>query len=822
MTSPNATLELPAENGAESEAPLEEKVSEDDDLPKYSRSVYAAIDDLCTTELCRPDLDLTAHINKLFPTEQSLSQLDSIMASIDNEIAELDIELSDLVETHGKASIDGDIALSQALSAMNELETRIKSIRSKTQSSESNVQEMTRDIKQLDVAKCNLTASITTLHHLHILLTGVNSLALWTEGRRYADIAAELPTVLNVLQLFDGYNEVKQIRALTEEVRKLKDNLSSQLNVELRRKFQTGIFDDSVTDMCRVVSVLGDPLQNSLMQYYIDQQLSEYCVLFAEAEDIAWIDKIDQRYRWYVSKLTEFEKSGMSKVFPADWEMGRRITREYCKNTRDMLQLLINRRLGELDWKLLANAINHTIMFESLLTRRFPVKGEFSLEKAIWPVFDNYLDVFVAAHNKNLTDFLDGCATKIRNGTERPNKDTSIHAYPLPSSADMFLLLKKIITESSKLSSDPDVLLKKLIDPFRKCLRGYAHGCLTAFIPQTTVTSTLSSLAGVSSTFPTSINASAAAGILQNLLRDDGSTSSATAKLTPDQTFFTCCILATADWCAETALQLQTKLRERIPNLDLTAEMELFYGISNNALAVLVQDVESTCDAALQAMTKTNWSAVEGVGDESAYVHSIRKHLKEAVPKIRDYFSDRRKYFAHFCLKLATQLVNKFLGALFRCRSVSPQAAERLMLDTHAIKVLLLNLPSIESAIQTKPPTVYTTSVQKTITKVEMILKIVMADIRSPEDFVGKYVQMLPDSDSAELQKILEVRGLRRSDQTPIIQLYRVQIEGAETVLTSTASVSSMQATFKQVASMAAPIGDSSMRKLEKLVGKKL
>ncbi|KAK0416221.1 hypothetical protein QR680_012354 [Steinernema hermaphroditum] len=820
MTDPEVLQEVAAEKDGETSSV--DKVFGDDELPKYSDKVYNAIDELCTTELCRPDLDLTTHINRLFPTEQSLSQLDTIMASIENEISDLDTELSDLVETHGKASIDGDIALGQALSAMNELEMRIKSIRSKTQLSESNVQEMTRDIKQLDIAKCNLTASITTLHHLHILLTGVNSLALWTEGRRYADIAAELPTVLNVLQLFDSYTEVKQIRSLTEEVRKLKDNLSSQLDVELRRKFQTGVFDDSVTDMCRVVSVLGDPLKNSLMQYYIDQQLSEYCVLFAETEDIAWIDKIDQRYRWYVSKLTEFERSGMSKVFPPDWEMGRRITKEFCKITRTMLQLLMNRRLAELDWKLLAHAINHTIMFENLLTRRFPAKGEFSFEKTMWPLFDNYLDVFVVAHDKNLTDFLDGCATKIRNGTERPVKDTSIHAYPLPSSADMFLLLKKIITESSKLSSDPDVLLRKLIEPFRKCLRGYAHGCLTAFIPQTAVTSSLSALTGVSSSFSTSINASAAAGILQNFLRDDGS--AATARLTPDQTFFTCCILATADWCAETALQLQTKLRERIPNLDFTAEMELYYGISNSALAVLVQDVECTCDAALQVMTKTNWSAIEGVGDESAYVHSIRKHLKEAVPKIRDYFSDRRKYFAHFCLKLATQLVNKFLGALFRCRSVSPHGAEQLLLDTHSLKLLLLNLPSIESAIQTKPPVVYTTSVQTTITKVEMILKIVMSDIKSPEDFIGKYVQMLPDSDSSELQKILEVRGLRRSEQTPIIQLYRVQVEGAESTLTSTASVpSSMQATFSQVVSLAADgIGDSSMRRLEKLVKKKL
>ena len=38
------------------------------------------------------------------------------------------------------------------------------------------VKEITRDIKQLDVAKKNLTQSITTLNHLSILVEGVENL----------------------------------------------------------------------------------------------------------------------------------------------------------------------------------------------------------------------------------------------------------------------------------------------------------------------------------------------------------------------------------------------------------------------------------------------------------------------------------------------------------------------------------------------------------------------------------------------------------------------------------------------------------------------
>lgn len=62
---------------------------------------------------------------------------------------------------------------------MRDLEERVRTVCLKTQSSESIVQEMTRDIKQLDVAKRNLISSLKALHHLQILLTGVYSLGMF-------------------------------------------------------------------------------------------------------------------------------------------------------------------------------------------------------------------------------------------------------------------------------------------------------------------------------------------------------------------------------------------------------------------------------------------------------------------------------------------------------------------------------------------------------------------------------------------------------------------------------------------------------------------
>uniref|UniRef100_A0A914WH53 Vacuolar protein sorting-associated protein 53 homolog n=1 Tax=Plectus sambesii TaxID=2011161 RepID=A0A914WH53_9BILA len=506
-------------------------------------------------------------------------------------------------------------------------------------------------------------------------------------------------------------------------------------------------------------------------------------------------------YRWFVTKLTEFERSGTSNLFPTDWEMGRRLTNDFCITTREMLDRLMTKRAAELDSKLLTHAINHTAMFEALLCKRFPGKdGQKSqFEGLVWRAFERHMHVFVAAQDKNMTVFLEQCANRIRSGEDRPVRETSAQAYPLPSSGDMFVFFKRTIREATKLSTNSQKILADLAPVFKKCLRGYAHGCLTAFLPK---------LSGSS--------VQGTAGLLQSLLKEGE-----VPRLNKDEQFLTCCILATADWCAETTQQLQDKLREKVsdaPALDMSTETDLFYTISSSALTTLATDLEIGCDAALQTMTKINWSTIENVGDESAYVASIRNHLKINVPLLRDFLADRRKYFGHLCLKFATTFMSKYGGTLFRCRPISVSGAEQLLLDTHALKTFLLNLPSVESAVSAKPPTAYVKVVNKAMTKAEMILKIVMSDIESSESFVLNYAKLLPESDASEFQKVLEMKAVRRSDQTPLIEMYRSRVERTKSAAaTPQRSDQNLAGPLMSLASE-----DSRIRKLERLVKKKL
>lgn len=71
---------------------------------------------------------------------------------------------------------NGHVALEEARQVIRQLLAHADKIKNQAEESEGTVREITRDIKQLDAAKRNLTTAITTLNHLHMLVSGVDAL----------------------------------------------------------------------------------------------------------------------------------------------------------------------------------------------------------------------------------------------------------------------------------------------------------------------------------------------------------------------------------------------------------------------------------------------------------------------------------------------------------------------------------------------------------------------------------------------------------------------------------------------------------------------
>ncbi|CAL1264315.1 unnamed protein product [Larinioides sclopetarius] len=760
-----------------------------------------------TDPLDHPDFNAVDYINMLFPTEQSLSNIDDVTGRMKMKIRQLDDEIRTVVRGQTSVGQDGRQALEEAQKAIKQLFARIKDIKDKAEKSEHMVKEITRDIKQLDHAKRHLTASILTLNQLHMLVDGVEKLQLLVKKRQYGEIANLLQGVTNVLDHFQKYMNIPQIARLADKSQSIKAELTEQITNDFHNAFagpnsKNFTANQQLAEACLVVSILEPKVKRDLLKWFVGIQLSEYCHLFQETQEIAWLDKIEKRYAWLKKNLVAFEEK-FGHMFPPDWEMSEHIAVEFCHITRKELGKIMLSRKSEINVQLLLFAIQKTTNFESLLAQRFsgitldstllhqfvkkegpnpfeeteennPFKEDIqketegvisetgSTESAsvakvknpfqgiISRCFEPHLNIYVEYQDRNLAQLMDGFVEDMQKA-ELPKAEIS-RANVLPSCADLFVFYKKCLVQCSQLSIGHPLLA--LTSVFQKYLREYASRVLQNSLPKVG-------------------NSAPSANLIQSLLKEGE-----VARFSPSEQIHICSILTTADYCLETTLQLEGKLKEKVDptlsnQINLQSEQDVFHNVISNCIQLLVQNLELACEPALTAMTKIQWAAFEAVGDQSSYVTAITTHLRQTLPLLRDNLSTSRKYFTKFCMNFANSFIPKLIGHLFKCKPVSPIGAEQLLLDTHMLKTILLDLPSLGSVSMRKPPPMYTKIVVKGMTKAEMILKVVMAPHENAESFVDNYMKLLPESDITEFQKVLDMKGLKKNELSVMTDIFR-------------------------------------------------
>ncbi|XP_047541354.1 vacuolar protein sorting-associated protein 53 homolog [Vanessa atalanta] len=764
---------------------LEDKDSGPEVQLNLPGSVISRIEELMggTEQFDSEEFDAVAYINRVFPTEQSLSGVESAAARCEFRLASVQHDIRRLVRAQHDQRVAGHQALLDAQHSIAELALQVADINKKAERSESMVREITAEIKQLDCAKWNLTAAITALNHLHMLAGGAASLRTLAQKRQYKELVLPLQAIMEVLEQLEMYRDIKELNALRDEVHAIRAQLAQQILADFKEALtgggKTTISPRTLSEACAVVDALEPHVKQELIKWLISMQLQEYEHLFSGEQEEAWVSHVERRYAWLKKHLLRFEDS-LAQALPAAWRLSERIAHRFCKITRKALSEIMQARRNEVDVKLLLYAIQKTYNFELLLHKRFvgTELGAEGVEGGVKPlVFDDddkevetddntvntkgspWVGLIGACFEPHLSLYITSLDTNLRALMDRFIQDAK-SADPgacsgevgsgagavMSSCADLFLFYKKCLAQCATLSTGEP--MRELAGVFGKYLREYAGGVLQAALPRA---------AAPALAVPSLVTN------LQGLLRDDAPryTRQEIAKITS--------VITTSEYCLETTIHLEQKLKEKIsPNLadkiDLAPEQDLFHKMISNCIQLLVQDLEMACEPALQAMTKISWLHFDNVGDQSSYVTQIIMHLKNTVPNLRDNLASSRKYFTQFCIRFANSFIPKFIQNIYKCKPISTVGSEQLLLDTHMLKTALLELPSIGSDVKRQAPTTYTKVVIKLMTKAEMILKLVMAPLDGNlEGFVAQFVQLLPESTLAEFHKVLDMKGAKMS-----------------------------------------------------------
>lgn len=258
----------------------------------FSEEVQTIINEIVpvSDEIDLPDFQLINYVNQMFKTEQSLANIETTIDTMQSQVDLVQENIRTLLKDQILTSSEGDEALSESMRIIRQLFGEVTGIKTRAENTEEIVKEITRDIKQLDCAKTNLTTSITILNHLRMLVDGVETLQKLTELRIYNEIMNPLEAVIEVNSHFKSYHDIPQIKVLSNSLEKIKTDLADQILEDFKASF-SGKKEKSITftqlkDACCIASVLDPKVKQNLLSWFLDLQMSEYSQLFHENQDI--------------------------------------------------------------------------------------------------------------------------------------------------------------------------------------------------------------------------------------------------------------------------------------------------------------------------------------------------------------------------------------------------------------------------------------------------------------------------------------------------------------------------------------------------------
>ncbi|OBZ90694.1 Vacuolar protein sorting-associated protein 53 [Choanephora cucurbitarum] len=682
-----------------------------------------------------PEFDAAEYLNRLFPTEKSLASVDGVLTKLQVKMTEMSREAERLTDTqYDKDASEGNKDLQKANQAIQELFKRIQDIKFKAAQSESMVQEITQDVKSLDYAKRHLTHSVTVLKRLQMLVTAVDQLEVMSRNKQYKESAQLLQAVLQLMQHFRSYKSVPQISQLSDRIASLKKELENCVIHELENGFnQEGqLVGQSwiLHDACLVADVLGDETKDRIVTRYVDLQLVSYRQIFRPMEEVSQLDNVSRRYA-FLKRILKTCDDEHADIFPSSWAVSAKLCDRFCEHTRLSIEIVMKNELP--DVKELLKALQLTIEFESQLTKRYEKFGNsalFDFEKKISAAFQPYLYIYINAEDATIASMID---SYVQSDAKSESEDDGSMAV-LPSSTDLFYFYRETLAQTSKFSTGKALFDLYLL--FSKHLNSYCNQILLG-----------------------------------------GLTKNEKQAVSPVHFRFASLALNTAEYCHMTSSQLEEKLKEKIDNeyvnqIDFQAVKDSFMKAISVCIDTIIKNLEQSIDSQMSQMTRLPWSTMDTVGDQSDYVSQILDIIKNNVGIVGKVVVNRR-YYRTFSDRFAELFVTKFLVQIFKCKMISEIGAEQLLLDTHSIKTLLLEIPSIGASegIITVPSS-YSRIVNKGITKIEAILKTVMSPIEPSEGYVENYFLLIGDKNLNNFTRLLELKGVRKPEQNVLIDMF--------------------------------------------------
>ncbi|KAH0787599.1 vacuolar protein sorting-associated protein 53 A-like [Histomonas meleagridis] len=428
------------------------------------------------TELSTSNFDAISYIDSLLPDDSSLSELPIIINNIQNHNKATTSSVRKLIRTSSALGDSSETILAEIRHSIDDLTSKINSIRDKAKETEIAVNEICENIKPLDNAKKNLTSTVTTLRRLQMLSTTITELESNISSSNYTKCSANVLALTSLFEYFHEYGLDSQLKPFSTKFFDLKRVLRNKVNTDFESMMFSGSADSSNLPLCSVIDSFNDDFHSSIVERFCDQLLSPYEDSYPKVP----LSAIHTRFQWFKQRI-DFYNNHFHNAFPKEWRMSYNLSLKFCKRTFSHLSNTLRKQAPDINEYL--RAFELTVKFERKMAESFSTtKTVFIEPDAKMPNFENtsdgirkkyewlyrrdkgigeekvipanefigiianafspYMDLYFDSERKNLTNM-------INDALKNPILDLNISNHTLKSASNLVLAMKKTIDKTS-------------------------------------------------------------------------------------------------------------------------------------------------------------------------------------------------------------------------------------------------------------------------------------------------------------------------------------------------------------------------------------
>lgn len=321
------------------------------------------------------------YINRQFPNEASLGGLGAFINQLKTQEEEIDEGIKNAVRRQAAFGRRAKADLGDAKLAIRELFERIKAIKSKAEQSEELVSDVCRDIKSLDVAKRNLTLTVTALKRLVMLVTALEQLRSTAECRHYEQASCLIYAVEELSSHFQELSHVARVADLLERKAAVFSDLKQQI-LEDYMCLHGGIGSATRleqlpegwgTAAAKCVDAIGPGMKREVVTQFCLRLLEGYKDIFQPPKEASGLETAERRFAWLKRTLREYDDKYKSQ-FPESWRVPCGLCDLFCHVTRQHLVEILDTSHHMVDPELMVRVLLKSIEFENELARKWAVE----------------------------------------------------------------------------------------------------------------------------------------------------------------------------------------------------------------------------------------------------------------------------------------------------------------------------------------------------------------------------------------------------------------------------------------------------------------